>query len=247
MNIKLPQIINPFLLIFLLTTSYTTHLNAQNADLFFDEADVFFKTNVKNGGVAYEAIKSDPSKLNSLLKIAKETVVNEKNNSEYKAFWINAYNLSVIKGIVEHYPTKSPLNINVFFEGITYQLAGKIVTLNEIENKLLRAKFNDARLHFVLVCGAISCPPIIDEAYKPNSIEEQLEKQTKLALNGTYFIKVDTKKKTVSGSEILKWYKEDFTQNGTSEIDFINKYREQKIPSNFKLKYYTYNWNINKQ
>ena len=110
----------------------------------------------------------------------------------------------------------------------------------------LRAKFKDARFHFVLVCGAIGCPPLISKAYLPNTLETQLETQTKIALNGT-FLKVNTKKKHVEGSEILKWYKEDFTMNGTKELDFINKYRTEKIPSNFKLSYFTYNWNLNKQ
>ena len=132
-----------------------------------------------------------------------------------------------------------------FFDKTKYSLAGKKVTLNTIENKLLRAKFKDARFHFVLVCGAIGCPPLINKAYLPDTLEAQLETQTKKALNGS-FLRVNTKKKRVAGSEILKWYKEDFVQNG-SEIDFINTYRTEKIPNTYKLTYFTYNWNLNKQ
>ena len=80
----------------------------------------------------------------------------------------------------------------------------------------------------------------------PNTLESQLNSQAKKALNGT-FLRVDDKKKTVEASEIMKWYKEDFTKNGESEIDFINKYRTEKIPSDYKLDYFTYNWNLNKQ
>ena len=80
----------------------------------------------------------------------------------------------------------------------------------------------------------------------PNALNEQLETQTKIALNGT-FLKVNTKKKKVEASEIMKWYKEDFTMNGKSEIDFINTYRTEKIPDGYKLSYFTYNWNLNKQ
>ena len=56
---------------------------------------------------------------------------------------------------------------------------------------------------------------------------------------------MNIKKKRVEASEILKWYKEDFTLNGTSEIDFINTYRTEKIPDNYKLTYFTYNWSLN--
>jgi hypothetical protein len=58
---------------------------------------------------------------------------------------------------------------------------------------------------------------------------------------------VNSNKKTFEGSEILKWYKEDFTMNGMSEIDFINQYRNEKVPTDYKLTYFTYNWNLNKQ
>lgn len=219
---------------------------AQDINSFFTQADAFFKTNVSNGKVAYSKIHSNQDSLNSLLSLAESIKVLESDAKNYQAFWINAYNLSVIKGILNNYPTKSPLDNAGFFDKTTYSLGGKHITLNDIEHKLLRAKFKDARFHFVLVCGAIGCPPLINKAYLPSTLESQLETQTKIAINGS-FLKVNTKKKRIEGSEILKWYKEDFTMNGKSEIDFINTYRTEKIPSNYKLTYFTYNWNLNKQ
>ncbi len=155
--------------------------------------------------------------------------------------------MSVIKGIINNFPTKSPLDDKGFFDKTKYKLAGKSITLNDIENTILRAEFKDPRFHFVLVCGAIGCPPLINEAYMPGTLDALLTKQTKLALNGNYFIKVNDKKKTVEGSEIMKWYIEDFTMNGGSEIDFINTYRDEKVPSNYKLTYSKYDWNLNKK
>ncbi len=219
---------------------------SQGPATFFTKADAFFKANVSNGKVNYAGIHKNQDKLNELLSLANTVKVSKSDTKNYQAFWINAYNVSVIKGIIDNYPIKSPLDKAGFFDKTTHKLGGKSITLNDIEHKLLRAQFKDARFHFVLVCGAIGCPPLINKAYLPSSLEAQLEKQTKIALNGT-FLKVNAKKKRVEGSEILKWYKEDFTMNGTSEIDFINKYRTEKIPSNFKLSYFTYNWNLNKQ
>ncbi|RKE98415.1 DUF547 domain-containing protein [Ichthyenterobacterium magnum] len=218
---------------------------AQDMNTFFSKADSFFETNVSNGKVAYSKIHAKQDALNELLSLAKGIKVSESDSKTYQAFWINAYNLSVIKGIIDNYPTNSPLDNDGFFDKTKYSLAGKEVTLNTIENKLLRAKFKDARFHFVLVCGAIGCPPLINKAYLPDTLEAQLEAQTIKALNGS-FLKVNVKKKRVAGSEILKWYKEDFVQNG-SEIDFINRYRKEKIPNNYKLTYFTYNWTLNKQ
>jgi len=230
----------------LIALLFTFTINAQDLKTFFSKANTFFGEHVKNGKVAYSDINKEQSTLDELLEIAEGISVKSSDANNYQAFWINAYNISVIKGIIDNYPTKSPLDHSGFFDKTTYNLGGKKITLNDIEHKLLRAKFKDARFHFVLVCGAIGCPPLINKAYLPDTLEAQLETQTKIALNGN-FLRVNTKKKRVEGSEILKWYKEDFTMKGTSEIDFINKYRTDKIPNNYKLTYFTYNWKLNKQ
>lgn len=221
-------------------------VQAQSLDSFFNKAEAFFKANVTNGKVAYDAIKKDQTALNEVLKIAEGVSVQKGAAANYQAFWINAYNLSVIKGIVDNYPTNSPLEHTGFFDKTTYNLGGMAITLNAIENTVLRENFKDPRFHFVLVCGALGCPPLISKAYLPNTLELQLETQTKLALNGP-FLKADTTNKKIEASEILKWYKTDFTRNGLTEIDFINTYRTKKIPRDYTLTYFSYNWNLNEQ
>ncbi len=219
---------------------------SQDLNTFLSKADAFFKANVSNGKVAYSNIHDNQEELNSILKIAEGISISKDDASNYQAFWINAYNLSVIKGIVDNYPTNSPLDNKGFFDKTTYSLAGKNITLNDIEHTLLRAQFNDARFHFVLVCGAVGCPPLINDAYLPNTLNKQLEEQTKKAINSS-FLKVNTKKKRVEASQIMEWYKADFTMNGETEIDFINKYRTEKLDNKFKLSYFPYDWTINTQ
>lgn len=219
---------------------------AQDLNTFFNKADAFFKSNVANGRVAYDNIHKDPSQLNEVLKIAQGISVSKDDAKNYQAFWINAYNLSVIKGLIDKYPTKSPLDNAGFFDKTTHNIGGKNITLNNIEHKLLRGQFNDARFHFVLVCGAVGCPPLINKAYLPNTLDTQLESQTKKAINGD-FIRVNEKKNRVQASQIMEWYKEDFTMKGMDEIDFINKYKTEKLEGKWKLSYFPYDWNINKQ
>lgn len=219
---------------------------SQDMNLFFNKSDAFFKEYVSNGKVAYSKINSNKEPLTDVLKLAETISVSKSDAKNYQAFWINAYNLSVIKGIIDNYPTKSPLDNAGFFDKTTHHLGGKTITLNDIEHKLLRAQFKDPRFHFVLVCGALGCPPLISEAYLPNTLNSQMDVQTKVALNGD-FLKVNVKKKRVQASQIMEWYKKDFTMNGKTEIDFINTYRTEKIPNNFKISYFPYNWSVNKQ
>ena len=218
---------------------------ANDMDSFFKKSDVFFKKYVANSKVDYAAVKSNSSDLETLLNLTENANLNGLTDNETKAFWINAYNLHVIKGVVAKYPVKSPLDVPGFFDKIQYTVAGNKITLNDIENKKIREKYIDARIHFVLVCGANSCPPIIEGAYFPETLEKQLNEQTKLALNNPNFIKVSKGK--VSVSQIFEWYKKDFITKKSNEIDFINKFRTTKISSNSKLGYYTYDWTLNKK
>ena len=218
-------------------------LSAQSTDAFFTNADTFFKTYIKNGRVDYAAVQSNPKTLDALLEDARTIEVSKTDVKTYQAFWINAYNLSVIKGIVSKYPVKQPLSIKGFFDKQKHTIGGSSITLNDIENKKLRAVFPDeARFHFVLVCAGLGCPPIINEAYTPAKLENQLQQQTKLAINNPSFIRVKGNK--VQISQIFEWYNEDFTRNG-SVLSFINTYRDTKIDASAKLSYYPYDWTLN--
>ncbi|GAA3519624.1 hypothetical protein GCM10022393_37300 [Aquimarina addita] len=230
--------------IIIIITFLTTSLGfSQNTATFFSKSDAFFKKYVSNGKVDYATIKKDPASLDQLLTIAADIQVTTSDPKTYQAFYINAYNLAVIKGVVNNYPTKSPLDVKGFFDKITYTLGGKKTTLNDLENKLLRKVYpEEPRFHFVLVCAGLGCPPIIAEAYQPVTLEKQLQRQATIALNNPNFIKVKGKK--VQLSQIFEWYKGDFTQNG-SEVEYINQFRKEKIPTDAKVSYYPYNWSLN--
>lgn len=233
---------NKISLLFLALVSVSLGYTQNKAD-FFIKADSFFKSHVKNGRVDYKNIKENPGTLNELLELAQGISIDMRDANEYEAFWINGYNLSVIKVIIENYPLKSPLDISGFYDVTKYNIGGESITLNDIEHQLLRKNFSkDPRFHFVLVCGGLDCPPIIDEAYIPNRLNAQLNSQTKKALNDSNFIQI---KDTVVGiPQMFEWYKSDFEYNG-KVIDFINRYRNEKLPISSELVYHPHDWNLN--
>ena len=220
--------------------------SAQHEAKFFVQAETFFNTYVENGKVDYKSIVKDPSSINELLDIAKKINIPKNNRADYQAFWINAYNLLVIKSIVDNYPIKSPLEKAGFFDLKKHVIGGKEITLNDIEHKMLRAVFpKEPRVHFVLVCAGLGCPHIINKAYWPKTLNVQLEKQTKLALNNPEFIQVEKKK--VKISQIFEWYRGDFIKDGKSLVNFINQYRIDKLPEKAKVSFYPYNWALNER
>ena len=97
-------------IIIVITIVFGLNSFAQDLDTFYEHTDAFLKENVTNGRVAYGQIYKNPQPLNELLEIAEKLTVNKDDSVAYQAFWINAYNLSVIKGIIDNYPLKSPLD-----------------------------------------------------------------------------------------------------------------------------------------
>ncbi|MEM0996647.1 MAG: DUF547 domain-containing protein [Bacteroidota bacterium] len=218
-------------------------LSAQSG--FFGKTDAFLKKNVSNGGVDYASIKSSPAELNALVGMIASYPLSAKDKNTQKAFYLNAYNILVIKNVVNHYPIAKPLDVPGFFDAKKFKIAGMNLTLSDIENKKIRPTFKDARVHFALVCAARSCPPIAAYAFVPSKVNTQLEAITKKALNRNSFIKVSNDKKTVQLSQILDWYKEDFLAEAKSVLAYVNKYRTTPIPSSYKQSFYTYNWALN--
>lgn len=217
----------------------------QSPSDFNNQIDAFFAAHVNAGKIDYKTIEGNQATLNELLELGQNVSLSGASAAQVKAFWINAYNLAVIKGIIDNYPIKSPLDKKGFFDKTTYSLAGKKITLNDIENKMIRPVYNDARIHFVLVCGANGCPPIINKAYKATTLDAQLEEQTKKALNNDAFIRVKGNK--VQVSEIFKWYQEDFVTSKSSLVDYINQFRKTPIATDAKVSYYSYDWKLNAQ
>lgn len=236
---------NLIIIIHLLVLSYLPGATAA-ADTFFDHVDRFLDVYVHDGRVDYGAIHKDPQHLNALAReIAGFDPGKLPEGDPRKAFWINAYNILVIKGIIDHYPTDSPLSIAGFFKEIKHPAAGQMLTLDEIEHERIRAVYGDARIHFALVCAARGCPPIRNRAYRPETLDAQLETGTRQILNDPGFIRIDPAAKSAAISEIFKWFRDDFESGKVTVRDFINRFLSGDIPEDFTITFYAYDWQLN--
>lgn len=220
-------------------------LNPSAIDLvsFTSSADSFLKKYVTNGAVAY--VKINKKEINDLYNVIGSLSVLGQDSDAKKAFYVNAYNVIVIHSILQHYPVKSPMDIQGFFDKTTHKVAGEQLTLNRLEKEKLLAPYGDARFHFVLVCAAKSCPPLMSGAFFSDQIEKQLQERTRLTINNNAWLKTSASQKRVEISKIFEWYNSDFTKGGSSLISWINKYRQMPIPDNYTLSYYEYDWSLN--
>ena len=230
----------PRICILLLIVLATGILSSQNV---FQESNDFFRRYVSNGLVNYSEVK-----ISSLTGQLKESIaeysLDGKSNDEQLAFYINAYNFHTINALAENYPVSSPMDIKGFFDVMTHNIAGTEMSLNDLENKFIRPTFNDARIHFALVCGALGCPPLVSFAYTAENVQSQLQTQSENAINNTQFIR--TENGALNISKLFEWYSSDFGASTSEIIDFINSFRKEKIDVN-SYGYYEYDWSINAQ
>ena len=218
--------------------------NTTSLETFFTDADTFYHRWVVKGKVDYAGIEADRAGLDALYAFIGAADLSTADKNTQTAFYINAYNLVTIYSVVSKLPISSPLDVTGFFDAKKHQVAGSYMTLNELENKKLRP---DARVHFVLVCAANGCPKLQSEAYIPSKVQDQMNAATRAAMNDNTFIRVSHDGKKVMISQIFDWYKDDFIQSEGSDMAFINKYRNTKIPDTYTKEFYPYDWKLNKQ
>ena len=113
------------------------------------------------------------------------------------------------------------------------------MSLNDIEHKIIRPKFNDARVHFAVNCAAKSCPKLLNEAYVGTKLEEQLDSQTRWFVNHKTFNQLT--KSSIKLSKIFEWYAADFGDL----IEFLNEYSSVNINDSESITFIEYDWKLN--
>ena len=196
-----------------------------------------------SGNVNYPALKTNRQMLSQATQHFEENPPEASwSKNEKLAYWINAYNLYTIELVVDNYPVKSIKDIagGKPWDKKFIKLDGKTLSLNDIENGIIRKDFNEPRIHFAVNCASISCPKLLNKAYTVGNLNSLLESQTKRFINDNSMNMISATKPEISN--IFDWYKVDFG----NVITFLNKYSDTEIESSAKISYKEYNWNLNK-
>lgn len=206
------------------------------------------------GMVSYEGFIEDRAALKAYLDTlaAHHPDKDSWSKDEQLAYWINTYNAFTIELILQHYPLESIKDIkrwNIPFLNTPWtikfiKLGGKKYTLDKIEHRIIRKQFEEPRIHFALVCAAVSCPKLRREAYVAEKLDTQLQEQ------GRDFLSADSKNSIATDklelSAIFNWFSGDFKTNGTL-IEYIRQFTDVEIQDDANISYKDYNWQLNDQ
>ena len=209
----------------------------------------------EQGMVNYIGLQKERAKLKLYLSMLENNAPQEHWTRNQKlTYWINAYNAYTLELILRYYPVKSIKDIGSIIKiplvstawDIKFiNIGGKEYDLNDLEHKIIRKEFDEPRIHFALVCAAVSCPKLQDRAYMPDKLNEQLTKAGKEFIANPERNEFKSTK-LIRLSKLFNWYRDDFNNDG-SLIEYINQYTDIQLDKNARIDWMDYDWSLNEQ
>ncbi|UCC82635.1 MAG: DUF547 domain-containing protein [Gemmatimonadota bacterium] len=253
----------------------------------FDHAalDTVLALYVQDSRVDYTALKYGRATLDRYLDRLAAVDADEFAGwpeAEQIAYLINAYNAYVLETVIDNYPIEgsgffkkltsprrfglppnSIRHIDGVFNRIRHGAAGAEMTLDEIKRAALGTKYNEPRIHFALVGSAVSGPPLREEAYRGDRLDEQLDEQGRRFLNDPRKNRFEVERRRVYLSKIFDWHGEDFEQFAGESgyerdrkidgvLNFVSRYLIGRVTEfleseEYKVQFESYDWTLNDQ
>lgn len=195
-----------------------------------------------------------------------ELFENLDNESKKRAFWLNIYNAYVQILLLENpelFEDRNSWFGYNFFSSPQITIAGKELSFDDIEHGIMRRSTikislgyvrswfvddfverfwwneTDPRIHFVLNCGAASCPYIAP--MDPGRVEEQLERGSKEYLEET--TDYDAENNELEVTRLISWFRGDF--GGVSgAVEMIKEYGIIPQEADPSVSYKEYDWTL---
>lgn len=184
------------------------------------------------------------------------------------AYWIYGYNAYVIKSVLDRWPLSSVTDVKApleaikglgFFYRLRFSFGGEYLSLFTVENEKIRARYRDARIHFVLNCASASCPVIRPDLPTGDELEQLMTLAAEEFVDNPDNVSVDHDRQTVILSSIFKWFRKDFINDlranglpsGRGLIDYVATLASGSLQSDleradgYEIEFRDYDWDIN--
>jgi len=166
--------------------------------------------------------------------------------NEALAYYINLYNASMIRAVLQRLGDGSwrpDADEFAVFKAEEIRTRAGLISLDHLEHEIIRPTFGEPRIHVALVCGAASCPPLVDFAYTGENLEATLEANMKRFVADPVRNPIDHAGRRLRLSQIFNWFKDDF--GGEQGVKaYVDRYTERDV-SNYSVEFVEYDWALN--
>lgn len=171
---------------------------------------------------------------------------------EQFAFWLNAYNASVIANVLAYPGVRMVQNIEGFFDRDTFRIAGKSLTLNQVLNEVLRPTFREPLLCFGVVQASLGSPPLPNRAFRAATVRKVLRQNARKFLRTERGVVLDIGANVLLLSRVFEWYREDFGEGDKELLALVVQHvRETDAAyiavhrSDIMIKFLPHDWTLN--
>ncbi len=196
----------------------------------------------------------DRRELKNYLDRLKKVHVPNLNRAEQRAYWINFYNALTVDLVLDHPDVEkmTQIDIGLFRPGPwplkRVSVVGTSLSLDDIEHRILRPIWRDARLHYVLSCGGLGCPHLLPQAFTPKNTEQLLKDAARAYINHPRGVTIKNGKLTLSS--LYFWYRDDFGGSDRNLISHLRRYASEtltrQLASVDSISDHGYDWRLNK-
>ena len=262
-------------LVMFATASSSTAVRAQDseADTRQRQLDSILDLYVRDGYVYYRALKSDRAKLDAYVASLDRVRLDIASPQEQVAFWINGYNALVLQTVINQYPVPqrtreypagSIRQIPGAFERQPHRLAGRTLTLDQVEQTVLPT-FHDPRVFLALGRGAVGSGRLRSETYDARRLDAQLVEAANECAARTQCVQVDGSQNVLRVNAIFSWRRNEFVDayaeraanlfEGRSPVEravlalispkLLAAERDMLGKNNFRMEYQPFDWSLN--
>jgi len=191
--------------------------------------------------MAYRDVaQADRRALNRYIEALGATPVSTLNKQEQMAYWVNLYNAVTIQVVLEHYPVNSIRRIEFGRSFVPSFLVddgpwgeelvtveGIPLSLDNIEHRILRPLFREARIHYVLNRAAIGSPDLMAEPLNSRRLNSQFNAAARTYVNSRRGVQVDGNRAGVSS--VYTWFREDFGGSEDAVLVHLSNYADPEL------------------
>ena len=175
--------------------------------------------------------------------------------SEQLPYWINLYNALTVKVVLDHYPVASIFDIDIspglFANGPwdkkLIRIEGEMVSLNDIEHRILRPIWRDPRIHYAVNCASTGCPNLQPTAFTAANAGTLLTAAARAYVNHPRGARIEGRRLIVSS--IYVWFQEDFGGNDAGVISHLERYAGPELRGRLaqvdSIGEHAYDWALN--
>jgi len=179
------------------------------------------------------------------------------------AFWINAYNYFMIAHILRHPDDGEPVDgVRDFghlfdpyavFGRELFVVGGEDYSLRQIELEILLGEdyaergWKDARVHFMVNCASVGCPPLRREVYDATNLDRYMAENTRAALATPLHLRREGERLELTS--LFDWYRDDFVEAEGAVEAFIETHggpaAREALRGHDDIGFIDYDWLLN--